>query len=193
MMRAMICLAILVAAAAAFAQAPNQDLWRLYMAREHATVLDSTYARLERSPGDRDLVHLLGRTLFDMGRKEEAMVHLRPQAEGAIHDHRYAWALLYTAGYDIDLGHVEAATAALREARDAAITGNSARNAESSLRFFALHEDFDGWQRRRSEHFIFTFSPKLVGRGLDEYVREHERAYAEMAEFTASLFAGEPR
>ena len=184
----MIGVAMLGVAAAAMAETPNLDLWELYTAHEYTAALDSAAARLERAPGDRDLLHLMGRTLYDMGREDEAMAYLRPQAEETVHDYHSAWALFHVGAFEMTRGREDAAVAAWRRVREEGVTRNVARNADNNLRFFGCHEDFADWPRRESEHFVFIFSPATAERGLDEFVAQHEAAYTALTTF----FGGAP-
>jgi hypothetical protein len=172
----------------AFADGPHADLWDMYSGRDYDTAIDSAMVRLEVMPEDRDLSHLVGRCLFDAGRREEAVAYLQPLAEGEIRDWRYAWSLFYMGVLALDQGDDEAVKDAWREVRDAKITRNVARNAENNLRFFGLHEAFDEWERRRTEHCIFAFSPEHTEKDLEGYAESHERAYDKLAE----LFGGAP-
>jgi len=180
---------ILVAAAATGTAAPaSEELWELYNSGRHEEALAQAEELLAVSPGDRDLVHLVGRFLFDLGRREESQPYFERTIAGEERDWRYAWSLFYMGALHLDRGHDEAAAAAWSEVRDGGITRNVARNATNNLRFFALDDDFAAWSHLETAHCRFAFSPQLATQDLEAFANAHEAAYTELVDF----FGGEP-
>jgi tetratricopeptide (TPR) repeat protein len=174
------CFIVVTLTGTAIGQAEHQALWDVYNSGDEETALAEAMRMLEIDDTDRDLRHLVGRCLVDLGMWEEGRPHLEYCVEGGPRDWRYAWSLLYLGTIDAAEGRYDAAREAWTEVRDSRITANAARDAGANLRFFGLDEAFAAWPRRQTEHLDFLFSPAYEDEDLDRYAQAHELAYAEL-------------
>jgi tetratricopeptide (TPR) repeat protein len=172
-----------------FAQAEDHlDIQRLSNQGQAEEVLEQALARLETSPDDILLHHLVGVSLVQLGRGEEARPYFEFCIESGVKDWRYAWSLLYLGGIDIEAGAYEAAREKWLEVRDGRITENVARNAANNLRGFGLDEAFDDWIRQESGHLRVQFSPMHADKDIDRWMKGHEMAWERLTE----LIGGAP-
>ena len=182
--RFVVMIALLLAASTAHPQESSvKELWDLYAGKQYQEALEQATGRVDAGEIDRELVHLVGRCLFDLGRDEEARPYLEQSAAGEQRDWIYAWSRLYLGAIDLRTGNDEAAVRAWTEVRDGGWTRNVSRAAENNLRAFALDEVFADWPRRQTAHCRFAFSPAYADSNLDAFAREHELAYTELTEF----------
>lgn len=183
-------LVLVLCTGSALAQpAPDpQALWATYNAGDRESALAGALQGLETDPTDRDLHHLAGRCLADLGRNDEALPHLNHCIEGDVRDWRYAWSLFYVGGIHITEGRYAEARAAWVEVRDSRITANVSRSAAANLRFFGLDDAFADWPHRETDHLRILFSPEHADQDLDLYARAHEQAFATLT----GIFDGGP-
>jgi hypothetical protein len=186
-------LALLLLGTVCLAPAVGQDitaesLQTLYGNGEREGVVVQGLNYLAGHPGDRVVNHLVGRSLCDLERPAEGRPYLEEVVADPARDWCYAWSRAYLGHAALMRGDDEGAAAAWREVRDGKITRNVASMAAGSLCFFALDDGFADWQRLRTEHFIFAFSPGLSGQDQQAYATGHEAAYAELTAF----FGGGP-
>lgn len=188
---ALIVLALVIALTLpAVAQQPldNTALWELYSNGHHGQALDRAQLLLADHPQDRDLRHLLGRCLFDLGRPDEAREHLKFCVTDSPPDWRYAWSQFYLGGLAATRGDDDECRRLWTAVRDDSITRNVARNAANNLRAFGLDESMAHWPVRDTEHLHLVFSPALPADQLDRYAEAHEDAWHELTE----AFGGAP-
>jgi len=170
------------------APADHSGLWELYSAGQKQQAHDQAAVLLADHPDDRDLRHLLGRCLFDLGDEDAAREHLQFCVTDAPHDWRYAWSLFYLGGIAVTRGDDAECRRMWTEVRDSGITANVAKAAASNLKAFGLDETFADWPVRDTEHLHLVFSPQLTERDLDEFARVHEDAWHTITE----AFGGHP-
>ena len=180
--RSMVVLGILMTGTFALAQSgPQADLNELYGKGQPEQALALGLDRLQQTPDDRDLNHLVGRCLVDLGRFAEGKPYLQKVVAAGARDWRYAWALDYLGRIAWVEGDDDAARRAWIEVRDGALTANVSRHAANCLRWYALDTSFADWRRLQTAHCIFHFSPAHAERDLQAFADEHEKAYEHLA------------
>ncbi len=171
------------------AQAQNADLYDLYQKRDLQGCLDGALPRLAQAPNDRDLNHLVGRCLVEIGRPEEARPYLEMVVKGVgPKDWRYAFSLL-------NLGLVqwwEEDREGTRLTWTIAATDPKLSTVSQSATYYlarcGLAEDYAAFGEMAGERVHCRFAPGVAGSDREAFLRHAEETWARLAAF----FGGEP-
>jgi hypothetical protein len=137
---------------------------------------------LALSPGDPYVLHILGRMAVDRWDFDAARPLLQAAADADTNGTWLAaWSHATLALCDWNRGDPDAARAEWETARDLRATRNVTNQSVLHLISLYPHGLFADWMTRETGHFIFRFSPELVGFDPDTFAAKHEAAFARIA------------
>ncbi len=170
-------------------QAQNADLYDLYQKRDLQGCLDGALPRLAQTPDDRDLNHLVGRCLVEIGRPGEARPYLEKVVGGpGQKDWRYAFAFLNLGIVQWWAEDREAARATWTTAMNDPQLSTVARSAQTNLAMSGLADVYAEWTEVAGKHIHCRFAPGVAASDHEAFVQKGDAAWERLAAF----FGGQP-
>ncbi len=159
-------------------------LWDLYQQKHYQQCLDQATLRVREHPDSRDLNHLIGRCLVELGRPQEARPYLEKVlgADG-MRDWRTYWSLYYLGLCDWFAGDRDAAKAKWLKGRDDPQMTDIAQHCDGQLKLSGMSEDYDGWPTVAGDHVFCRVSPHLKDFDPAAYVKEADATCERLATF----------
>lgn len=171
------------------AQDPALPLWDLYKQGQFEDVVFQGKALLNTGTESGAILLAVGRSLTDLNKQDEAQFFLQ---RAIVADYQkswiYAWAQVYLGKCQYHLQDIESAAKSWVLARDCRATRNATQEANRYLANLGLSDRYVSWEKHETEHFVFHFSPGLVGADKELFSQQHEDMY----DYQTIWFGGGP-
>jgi len=140
--------------------------------------------KLEQFPDDAILNMTVGRANVAIGKYKIAIPFLKKALENkTAHPSVKSWSLaeLGTAYYHT--GQEKMGVESLKKAFEMKATRNCTRFAHNQLMRFQENKFFQKWNIRETEHLRFHFQDESVLEDVENYIKQHEKAYLNVNKF----------
>ena len=169
------------------AAASTEEISKLFQERKHDRVFEASQEFLKHSSNNLEVLSIVGRSLVELGRFEDALVYLeRTVVVDTNQTWAAAWALAYAGYAHYGLGHHDAARTNLAASLKSKATRNVVSFAQQAQLLLGLTDHYRDWSLVETEHFRFHFSPETMRLDTNRFAVVRELAFTNINHFFAA-------
>ena len=177
---------ILIFSSVIFSQV-DTDLGSLFREQKYETLIREGKKKLKNEGKNPQVSMVVGRSLFQTGKIEEAIPYLEAAIETPnMETYIDAWALDYLGKIHFMKGEYEKSKSALIEARSLNATKNASYDTQNTLLLFGFENVYKSWQTFETDHIIFHIQDTKMLGDVAEYISERTKAYENIQNFFGS-------